>query len=67
MTRQPSSRLAKMIDGSAGGQAVTEYVTLLGLLATLLIFITSVLTPVLGWLVVRLVQHMSVYMTGSGP
>ena len=56
---------ARMLMGSAG-QALTEYLTLLGLLATLLFFVTSVLTPMLSWLVVGLVRHMSVFMTSSG-
>lgn len=48
---------------SARGQTTTEYLMILGLLTAIIISLTQIIVPAVGWVVVKLVRHMAVYVS----
>jgi Flp pilus assembly pilin Flp len=47
----------------ASGQAFTEYLMLVGVLAAIIISVTTVVVPALSWMVIFLVRLIAVYLT----
>jgi Flp pilus assembly pilin Flp len=47
----------------AGGQAFTEYLMIVGLLAAIIIAVKTVVVPVLSLMVASLVRWIAVYLT----
>ena len=45
------------------GQTFTEYIMILGLVSAIIIAVTGIVVPGLANIVVRLVMHMSIYLS----
>lgn len=52
--------------GRDTGQAFVEYLMIVGILTAVIIAVTKIVVPFLGFLVVKLVQHMSVFVSSLG-
>ena len=48
------------------GQALVEYLMIVGILTAVIIAVTQIVVPFLGYLMVKLVQHMSVFISSVG-
>lgn len=48
------------------GQALVEYLMIVGILTAVIIAVTQIVVPFLGYLMVKLVQHMSVFISSIG-
>ena len=50
-----------------GGQTLVEYVMIAGILTAVIIAVTKIVVPALGYVVVELVRHMAVFVSSVGP
>jgi Flp pilus assembly pilin Flp len=53
--------------GKEGGQTVVEYVMIAGILTAVIIAVTKIVVPALGYVVVELVRHMAVFVSSVNP
>jgi len=47
----------------ARGQTTVEYLMIIGLLTAIIISLTKIVVPTIAWVVVRLVNHMAIYIS----
>ena len=45
------------------GQAFTEYLMILGLMTALIIVVTNLVVPAIGYVVVHLVDHLYIFLS----
>jgi hypothetical protein len=49
------------------GQAAIEYLMIVGLLTAIIIAVTKIVAPAIGYVVVQLIQHMAVFVSSVDP
>lgn len=49
------------------GQALVEYVMIAGILTAVIIGVTKIVFPAIGYVVVELVRHMAVFVSSVNP
>jgi Flp pilus assembly pilin Flp len=53
--------------GRERGQTLVEYVMIAGILTAVIIAVTKIVVPALGYVVVELVRHMAVFVSSVNP
>ena len=53
--------------GEERGQALVEYLMMAGILTAIIISLTRIVVPALGFVVVELVRHMAVFVSSVDP
>lgn len=53
--------------GKERGQAMVEYLMITGILTAVIIAVTKIVVPALGFVVVELVRHMAVFVSSVDP
>ena len=51
------------VRGGERGQAFTEYLMILGLMTSLIIVVTNLVVPLIGYVVVQVVNHLYIFLS----